>query len=434
MHRLTEPQPVREPLRSPSAKMGPLRSGAHLVLGSGRFPTLGDWRARTRRGPGPHARGVRVFAVEPTTVQIDWAVLGPGPVTFRCADTRVDVVADGGPGAVVLDGLPPGRELDVVITGAGVPDDAGDRGTIVRSFPTPLPPPGAELARIATISDAHVGETTFGYLHTIGEPRSTAREDLHSLRAVRAATSEALAWGAQRLICKGDIVDQSHPGHWADTVGILEDVPVPVHLVAGNHEVKKRRSVDPGDALAGSAIHYTPDVDAIDLSGATLVLVNSSLPDHERGRLDDVRGDFDAALVEATGSTLVAMHHHLRSGNAASAWPVGVPRSEATGFLDTIVRTHPTTMVTSGHVHRNRLRRHGPITLTCVGSVKDYPGVWAGYVFHEGGMRQVVRRVAEPSVIAWTERTGDALGGMYRFWTPSTLEKRCPVLTWPPRR
>lgn len=427
MHHLPDSPTMREPLRTPSAKMGPLRHGAQVALGSGRFPTLSDWRARTRRGTGPHARGVRIFAVEPDAVQIDWAVLGPGPVTFRCADTRVESLTDGGPGAVTLGDLPAGCSLTVVVSGAGTPSDGAAGGTIELAVRTPAPPPGAELARIATISDSHIGETTFGYLHTIGESRAA---EPHSLRAVRAATDEALDWGAQRLVCKGDIVDQSHPGNWTSVIDTLDDIGVPVHLVAGNHEVKRRRSIEPADALAGSSIRYTDRVDLVDLGGASLVLVNSSLPDHERGRLDDVSDEIVDALRRAEGSTLVAMHHHLRSGHAVNAWPVGVPRAEAVAVLDRIARVHPTTMITSGHVHRNRLRRHGPLMLTCVGSVKDYPGSWAGYVFHEGGMRQVIRRVAEPSVIAWTDRTGDALGGFYRVWTPSTLAKRCPVLSW----
>ncbi len=405
--------------------MGPLRAGAQLVLGSGRFPSLADWRQRTRRGPGPWARGVRVFAVEPTTAQIDWAALGPGTIRCTCADTSVDVVADGGPGAILLQGLPTGRTLTARLTGDGVPETSD--GGISLTIHTPHPPPGEELARVATISDSHIGETTFGYLHTISEPRA---EVPHSLRAVDAAVAEALAWGAQRLVCKGDIVDQSHPGHWAAALGILDGIEVPVHLVSGNHEVKRRRSIDPADALATSRVRYTDRVDAIDLSGAALVLVNSTIPDHERGQLAEVGDDLLDALAESDGGALVAMHHHLRVGRAVTAWPVGVPAAEANEVLDRIALQHPATFITSGHVHRNRLRRHGPITLSCVGSVKDYPGVWAGYVLHEGGIRQVVRRVSEPSVLRWTERTADALGGFYRVWTPSTVPKRCVTVTW----
>lgn len=405
--------------------MGPLRHGTQLLIGSGRFPTLSDWRQRARPGQGPTARGLRVFAVEPTAVQLDWAALGPGEVSFRCADTHAVVEADGGPGVVELDGLPTGRALTITVAGAGVPR------TIELPVTTPSPPPGEVIARIATISDSHIGESTFGYLHTIGEPRNTPPDEAHSVRAVRAALRSIEAWGADRLICKGDIVDQSHPAHWKRFLGALGTTPLAVHLIPGNHEVKRRRSVEAADALAGSKVHYTDHLDSIDLGGASLVLANSTIVDHERGRLGDIRFDLLDALRATEGGALVAIHHHLRNGRAINAWPVGVPTDEADAVLDDIVAVHPATMITSGHVHRNRLRRHGPLVLTCVGSVKDYPGVWAGYVFHEGGIRQVVRRVGDPSVLAWTERTGDALGGFYRYWTPSTLAKRCPVVTWP---
>jgi 3',5'-cyclic AMP phosphodiesterase CpdA len=375
---------------------------------------------------------VRVFAVEPNSVQLDWAALGPGTVRIAAADSVVEVDTDGGPGTATLDGLPAGRHLTVRVEGDGVPEGRGGRrGRIERSVTTPFPPPGSELARVATISDLHVGETTFGYLHTIGESVGTPVDESHSIRAARAGIAEALAWGAQRLVLKGDIVDQSHPGHWREVEKLLADVPVPMHVIAGNHEVKRRRTIEPADALADSVAAYTDTVDAIDLGGASLVLVNSTEPDHERGRLSHLQGDLLGALGSAPGGALVALHHHLRHGRNPGAWPVGVPAVESTQALDAIVRVHPATMLTSGHVHRHRIHRHGPLTLTCVGSVKDYPGVWAGYVFYEGGIRQVVRRVSEPSTLRWTERTGDALAGAYRYWTPSLLSTRCVTVTWP---
>lgn len=400
------------------------------MLGPGHLPTLTDVRVATRRGAGPWARGVRVFAVEPTTVQLDWAALGPGPVQVTVADTTVEIDTDGGPGAVTLDGLPSGRHLDIRISGDGVPRGRGSTGRLDLTVTTPHPPPGAELARVATMSDLHIGETTFGYLHTISEAVGTPTAESHTVRAARAGIDSALAWGAQRLVLKGDVVDQSHPGNWLHVEKLLADVPVPVHVVAGNHEVKRRRSIEAGVALAGSVAAYTSGVDAIDLGGATLVVANSTEPDQERGRLQFVRDDLLDALRAAPGGALVALHHHLRRGHAPSGWPVGVPADEANDVLDAIVRVHPATMLTSGHVHRHRIRRHGPLVLTCVGSVKDYPGVWAGYVFHEGGLRQVVRRVEDPATIRWTDRTGDALGGAYRFWTPSGLATRCVTITW----
>ncbi len=373
----------------------------------------------------PRVRALRVFAAEPTSLQLDWAALGPGPVRIRAADAIVDLVADGGPGAVTIDGLPEGHRILVVLTGEAVPG-----GRLELSAVTPVAPPGAELARIATISDAHVGETTFGYLHTIGESAALPLADTHPLRCVRAAIDDLRTWGAQQLVVKGDLVDQSHPGYWQAAIDVLEGAGLPVHIIPGNHETKTRRTIEPAEVLSDTPLTFTTDVERIDLGGSSLVLVNTAVAGEERGHLHDVHDALIDALDCTSGGALVAMHHHLRRNHAPSGWPVGVPVSEAQVVLDDVARVHPNTLITSGHVHRNRLWRRGPLTMTSIGSVKDYPGVWAGYVFHEGGMRQAVKRVEAPSAIQWTERTGDALGGFYRHWTPSSLAARCVTLTW----
>ena len=42
--------------------------------------------------------------------------------------------------------------------------------------------------------------------------------------------------------------------------------------------------------------------------------------------------------------------------------------------------------------------------VTEVGSTKDHPGTWAGYLVYEGGIVQTVRRIMDPTALAWTER------------------------------
>ena len=87
--------------------------------------------------------------------------------------------------------------------------------------------------------------------------------------------------------------------------------------------------------------------------------------------------------------------------------------------------------MTAGHSHRHRRRTHRSVTITEVGSPKDYPGTWAGYVVHEGGVRQVVRRVDRPDCIRWTEYTRRAALGLWGQWSPGRLDDRCFSLTWP---
>jgi hypothetical protein len=57
--------------------------------------------------------------------------------------------------------------------------------------------------------------------------------------------------------------------------------------------------------------------------------------------------------------------------------------------------------------------------------VKDYPGAWAEYRIHAGGYTQLVRRIASPDAMCWTEKTRHMFGGLYRDYALGRLEDRC---------
>ena len=100
------------------------------------------------------------------------------------------------------------------------------------------------------------------------------------------------------------------------------------------------------------------------------------------------------------------LHHQLTLRPEAPFYPPGMPAGRRAIRSSTrLAAAQPRSLVTSGHTHRHRRRTHGPVTVTTVGSTKDYPGTWAGYVVHDGGLRQVVRRVAAPDCLRWTEAT-----------------------------
>jgi hypothetical protein len=88
-------------------------------------------------------------------------------------------------------------------------------------------------------------------------------------------------------------------------------------------------------------------------------------------------------------------------------------------------------LITSGHTHRHRRHDLGGIVATEVGSTKDYPGTWAGYAVHEGGIRQVVRRIESPDCVAWLERTRAAALGRWGRWSPGELADRSFSYAWP---
>lgn len=374
-------------------------------------------------GPARPARRLEVFGVGTTWVQLTWSALGPGRVEVRCGDVAASVEADGGPGAVVVDGLAPGTEHHLQLTGPGLPEpiDALAARTLV-------PPPGALLHRIATVSDTHLGSHSTGFLHTIVEKPEP--DEAHPVRCARAALREARAWGADELIVKGDLVDHSEPAAWELAHSVLGELDVPVSIVPGNHEWSGRGDGDPAAGLARYGRRLVHGVDHVDRPGIRVVLLDSSIPGEDPGRLSALLHD----VLDVAGSTqlplLVAMHHQPMRWRVPTYLPAGVPGPDARHFLTELGRAKPRTLVTAGHTHRHRRRHVGPVTVTEVGSTKDFPGTWAGYEIHEGGIVQTVRRVAEPSCIRWTDHTRRAALGVWQLWSPGRLGDRCFTRTW----
>jgi len=202
--------------------------------------------------------------------------------------------------------------------------------------------------------------------------------------------------------------------------------------VLGNHDVHVG-SHGPS-VLAGHGLGVATEPVAQDLPGLRVVLGYSPNPTTKWGIVDPRQRREVAELVGAAPRAAMVVFHHQPHGNLASrCYPPGIDRRAALSLLDAVAAANPATLVTSGHTHRHRVRRHGPLLITETGSPRDYPGTWTGYAVSEGGIRQVVRRIAAPEVIRWTEASGRAMGGVWARWSPGTLAARCFTHRWPVR-
>jgi len=367
---------------------------------------------------------VEIVALEPTAVQVTWVGLRPGPVALTVGDHRQVVDTGGGPGGLVVDGLAPSTSYTLEVAAGGVPDR-----TRRQTIRTPATPPGQELTRIASVSDIHLGAGAVGILGRIREHRHGG--DPHPLRCGRAAIAESHEWGSQLLVVKGDVVEEGHPEEWDLADQMFRDAEVPVSIVPGNHEVKKDRVMDHPVTLVDDDIEIVTGVHHHDLPGLRLILVNSTVEDHGHGAVDHLRDEVAERAADTDLPVLIAMHHYAQRFELPWFWPPGIPGREARRFLDAVARANPRSVVTSGHTHRNRSRRHGPLLVTEVGSTKDFPGVWGGYVVYEGGITQTVRRTLAPEAIEWTEYTRRAVGGFWGVWAFGSLADRCITHPWP---
>jgi hypothetical protein len=350
-----------------------------------------------------------------------WTHLNAGTVEV-CADrARVVVEHPGGPGAVELTGLPAGAEVLVVVR-APVGEEHRRR---IRTLPTP---PGEELFRFATVNDLHLGRGEQGLHGHLPHGDEEARD--RPFLTARDALSCALDWGAQLLVAKGDLVDESHDWTWEQAAKLFADAPVPVALLPGNHDTGRLRSLDPEAGAARHGLTVTRGIDHLDVPGLRLVLVDSTFDGNGWGAVAR-HGDAAADLArDAEGAVFAATHHQAQRFRVPLYWPHGIPSPDAARFARDLIAANPRAMASSGHTHRCRTRRVAGLTWSEVAATNHFPGVWAGYRVFEGGIIQVVRRTSVADTLAWSEHTRDVLGGVWALWATGTRTDRCFSLTW----
>ncbi len=376
---------------------------------------------------------IGVFAVDDRSAQLSWRRLQAGQLSLEIpglADRPEQLIeVDDGPGSSTIEGLPAGRLLRVQACGSAFGDDQ-TRELRLRTLDRL---PGEELCRVATLSDLHLGIRAFGHRGTIIEQPKP--EVPHARRCSQAALDEAVAWGADRVIVKGDITNAGVAAHWRQYKAMVASCPVPVDGLPGNHD--NAHPLVPYSLTAAVAakafdVSLADPLLIRDLPGLRMILVDTTMPGRNVGTVEPATDDLVDAVAEAdrAGGVLVALHHQLQSQVFPEGWPRGVSHAESLALLERLGRAHPHVFVTSGHTHRHRRWGHAGVVATQVGSTKDFPGVWAGYTVHEGGMSQVVHRVSRPDCLTWTDHTRRAALGLWGHIAIGRMDARCFNVPW----
>lgn len=377
----------------------------------------------------PRHSPITVWAVDDSSAQVTWGHLPAGPVTVTARSasaSTVEITHGGGPGSVVIEHLPSGTDHTIEVQHPA--------GSSSHRLTTLAPPPGRETARIATISDLHLGATRWGLLKTMTEQGD--HELPHPRRCARSAIEDAVAWGADLLVIKGDAVHHETEDSFQELGELVDRFPeLPMLLIPGNHDVDgNHRSEISGSIIPTSVgrrrLAYTRSVDVVDLPGIRVLAADTAEPGKGTGSTARIASDVFEATSASDRPVFLAIHQQLQPGRLARHWPPGIAAPESTEFLDRLDELVNPVLVTSGHTHRNRARHHGSVRVTEVASTKDWPGVWAGYKVFEGGMIQTVRRVSSPDALEWTEYSRRAVAGLWARWSPGRLEDRCLRHAW----
>ena len=181
---------------------------------------------------------------------------------------------------------------------------------------------------LAQISDTH--------LRADGDDRGAAR----ALRVAVAALLD-LRPAPDAVLVSGDLGERGEPAEYALARELLAPLPMPVHVLAGNHDDRAAL----GEAFATPA-RYTAEVGEL-----ALVACDTALPGRLDGRLEL---DWLETQLEATRGrpVVVAMHHPPLLTGIPVLDAIGLPAHERAALAELLARFPDVRRVVAGHVHR----------------------------------------------------------------------------------
>ena len=299
------------------------------------------------------------------------------------------------------------------------PDTAYEHHGI--AFRTLVRPAGALRSRIGTVNDLHYGEVEAGRIddHAVGPiMRAPPGTDPYPETMNRAAVAEMAAAELDAVIVKGDVTTTAAPEEFAEFEATYREAfGDRLHVVRGNHDAVGGRTEYVGDQW-------------IELPGVTVALLDTVIPGSATGWLTAEQLDWLDASAAASTAPVLAMGHHqqwVEGGRDPEYFGIHPDASDA--LTDVLARQPSIVAYTAGHTHRHRVRRvAGDVPSVEVGCVKDFPGTWAEYRVHDGGILQVVHRMSSPAALAWSEMCRGLyadFGMDYTEYALGRLEDRC---------
>lgn len=318
--------------------------------------------------------------------------------------SRSAVVHDG-PDVRRLDDLPPGSVQEW-------------EGFTFRT----LPERGELLATFATVNDVHFGEEVCGLVEgsDVGPVfRSEPGEPPYPEVMNEGAVAEIAALDPDAVLVKGDLTSNGTDAEVDAFLAAYAPLADRLTWVRGNHE--SYHHLERG---------ATPTQEVV-LPGARLALLDTSLDGVEYGGLSDDQLEWlDTLAAESDRPVVVLGHHHVWNP-ASKERPeryFGVRPDDSERLIEVVARRPRIAAYLAGHTHRNRVRHFpatGSVPWVEVACVKDFPGAWAEYQVHEGGISQVFHRISTPEALAWTEKTRHMFHDLYADYAFGALGERC---------
>ncbi len=282
---------------------------------------------------------------------------------------------------------------------AGLAPDAVHEvdGVEVRTLARPA---GELLCRVATVNDVHFGEVEAGRIDDLPDGpirRAPPGAPPYPETMNRAAVEEMATIDPAVVVVKGDLSMDGRPEEWEAFERCYRDAfGERLHVVRGNHDAYRHQDRYAGDRW-------------IELPGLAIALLDTVVPGETTGHLGAEQLTWLADHAATADRPVLVLGHHQQwiagPGKRRSDDYFGIHPAASDG-LDEVVASQPRIVAyAAGHTHRHRVRRmsRSGVPSIEVGCTKDFPGTWAEYRVHEGGLLQVVHRISSPAALAWSE-------------------------------
>jgi 3',5'-cyclic-AMP phosphodiesterase len=192
------------------------------------------------------------------------------------------------------------------------------------------------------------------------------------------ASSDALAAAVQAVLrlsplpdavlVSGDVTNDGDAPSYARARELLAALPMPVHVLSGNHDDRAGLRAAFGGAGGSGAEPYRW---AVRCGGLRLVGCDSTVPGAPGGAFDAEACAWLAETLAAdrTTPTIVALHHPPMRIGIAGLDDLRVPAADAAGLAGVLERAPQVRRVVCGHVHRGAVGALGGVPIFCCPSL-----------------------------------------------------------------
>ncbi|MBS7792274.1 phosphodiesterase [Roseococcus sp. SDR] len=244
------------------------------------------------------------------------------------------------------------------------------------------------------ITDLHIlppGETNYGL-----DPAERLRMAVESIAARHGPGSAA---PAQFVVATGDLTHHGQPAAYAQLREILEGLPMPFHLMLGNHDERDHFR----DAFPEQGVDQNGFVQqAIETDSGLFLLLDTKTEGTHAGALCDKRlAWLNARLAESEGPVFLFLHHPPMS--------VGISRMDRIQMADAAALAD----VLAPHQRRIRHMFHGHLHRPLAGSWRGIPFSSIRGTAHQVALdlseRETVPGSHEPAAYALVRVSEDAV-------------------------